>query len=146
MSKALEDFIAQYPLTLNDDVRWGDMDAFGHVNNTVYYRYFESARVLMDERISFHDAENNIGAILAEQSCRYRIPVIYPDTLTIGLRNIEIREFDVIQEYALFSHTHQAIAATGTGRLVRFDYRNNSKVMIDDNLRRRLQTIEWAGA
>ena len=67
------------------------MDAFGHVNNTVYYRYFESARVLMDERISFHDAENNIGAILAEQSCRYRIPVIYPDTLTIGLRNIDER-------------------------------------------------------
>ena len=35
----------EYPVVLNQDIIWGDMDAFGHINNTVYFRYFEDARI-----------------------------------------------------------------------------------------------------
>ena len=47
----MEKFKQQYPVIVDDIVRWGDMDAFGHVNNTVYFRYFEQARIGYFEQV-----------------------------------------------------------------------------------------------
>ena len=54
-------FLANFPVTIQVPVAWGEMDAFGHVNNIVYFRYFESARIAYFEKIEFIKFKDNIG-------------------------------------------------------------------------------------
>ncbi len=63
---ALESLEAEFPVVLAIPVAWGDMDAMGHVNNTVYLRYFESARIAYFERVGFLEemASSGVGPIL----------------------------------------------------------------------------------
>ena len=58
---------SEYPVVLQQDVIWGDMDAYGHVNNTVYFRYFEDARIAYLDKIGAHEVKEkfNLGPILA---------------------------------------------------------------------------------
>jgi acyl-CoA thioester hydrolase len=65
-------------------VRWCDMDAFGHVNNSVFFSYFESARIewwkkIVPKDLSFQDT----GPVLINASCTFLKPVFYPETLVI---------------------------------------------------------------
>ena len=81
-----------YPVVIEIPVRWGDMDAFNHVNNVMYFQYFESARIAYFDRIQVmgHFKDTGIGPILAATQCRFRFPVTYPDTLDVGARVAEI--------------------------------------------------------
>ena len=70
-----------YPIVLQQDVIWGDMDAFGHVNNTVYFRYFEDARIAYFDEIGINDfkEKSQLGPILATTHCNFKCPLEYPD-------------------------------------------------------------------
>ena len=63
-------------------VRWGDLDALEHVNNTVYFRYFEEARVQLLARAGIFD-DTDRGSVLAQTSCDFLKPVLYPATVVI---------------------------------------------------------------
>lgn len=82
-------------------VRWGDLDAQNHVNNTVYFRYFEEARVQLFRKVGLVLAENKVG-ILVHASCDFLKPVLYPATLVVGLVLTRVgrtsMEFDTIIE------------------------------------------------
>lgn len=65
-------------------VRWGDLDAQNHVNNTVYFRYFEEARAQLFRQAGPPVAGNKVG-ILAHASCDFIRPVLYPATVCVGL-------------------------------------------------------------
>jgi len=70
----MEDFLEGFPVVIEIPVAWGEMDAFQHVNNIVYLRYFESPRIAYFERLSFLEVmeQTGVGPILAETHCRYR--------------------------------------------------------------------------
>ncbi len=78
--------LAGYPVVITLPVLWGDQDAFQHVNNTVYLRWFESARIVYGERVGLTALmkDQNIGPILASITCHYRRPITYPDVVLIG--------------------------------------------------------------
>jgi len=63
-------------------VAWGEMDAFQHVNNVVYFKYFESARINYFEEtgINAHMQTTGVGPILGNTQCRFKAPLTYPDT------------------------------------------------------------------
>ncbi len=128
----LEKFNKTYPVNIELKVQWGDMDAFNHVNNVMYFRYFESARLAYFERIGVMDKSNNnkIAPILAETSCRYRLPLNYPDTILVGARVIENHSHGFLMEYAIYSTTHQTVSSIGTGRIVMLDYNTHEKVTV----------------
>ena len=72
-----------YPVHLEIPVAWGDMDAFGHVNNTVYFRWFESGRMALFERIGIgSERPERVGPILASTSCEFLAPVVLIDYAT----------------------------------------------------------------
>src|SRR5204862_2570874 len=85
-----EDVMEQpWPVTFSVEVVWAEMDAFGHVNNTVYLRWFESARIHYFEKLGLAtDAGHQAPAwpILAHTSIDYRSPVVYPDAIDIAAR------------------------------------------------------------
>lgn len=67
-------------------VRWGDMDALGHVNNTVYFRFAEQARIEWLESIGIHDiVDVEEGVVIVNASCTFLRPVTYPATLEVRL-------------------------------------------------------------
>jgi acyl-CoA thioester hydrolase len=140
----MKDLISTYPVVIEIPILWGDMDAFQHVNNIVYFKHFESVRMAYFEKIGFFEIMNktNIGPILASTQCRYKIPLTYPDQVTVGAK-VEAMEKDrFIMKYAAISHKHQKIAALGEGLLVTFDYHNNIKALIPDEIRNRIIDLE----
>jgi len=65
-------------------VRWGDMDAMGHVNNTVYFRYMEQARIAWFESlVPRADAWGEISIVIVNASCNFRRPINYPGTVQV---------------------------------------------------------------
>jgi len=140
----MKDLISIYPVLIEIPIAWGDMDAFQHVNNIVYFKHFESARISYFEKIDFLEVMNktSIGPILASTQCRYKIPLTYPDHVTVGTKVDTIEKDRFIMKYAVISHKLKKIAALGEGVLVTFDYQNNKKTLIPDEIRKRIIDLE----
>jgi len=67
-------------------IRWGDMDAMGHVNNTVYFRYMEQARISwFDALVPEDEAWKSTGIVIANASCNFKRPMNYPGTVEVRL-------------------------------------------------------------
>lgn len=103
-------------------VRWGDMDAFGHVNNTVYFRYMEQARIEWFASICDVDSTLDTGPVLINTQCSFFIPLKYPDQLEVqlyidspGRSSIET----IYQIYRLGGD--KALCAEGSGKVVWVD-------------------------
>jgi acyl-CoA thioester hydrolase len=133
-----------YPVIIEIPVAWGEMDAFQHVNNIFYFRYFESARIAYFERLNIMDMMNStgIGPILASASCKFRIPLKYPDKVLSCARVTSIGKDRFIMNYIVVSAKHEKIAAEGEGVIVAYNYRESRKTNIPDELRQRILDIE----
>lgn len=122
----------EYPVVLSQDVIWGDMDAFGHINNTVYFRYFEDARIAYFGRVGIHEQMKrfNVGPILATTQCSFRLPLDYPDRIHIATRAkiLSAKKFNT--EYVVFSERLGAVTAEGDGLIVYYDYANGKSCEI----------------
>ena len=113
------DDISNCYVTLELPVQWGNMDAAKHVNNTVYLRWIESARIVMFEKMHGGDFEfKKIVPILAWQDCKYIFPVTYPDQVIITLDVIELMEDRVLCEGKIYSKRHQRIVAISKSLLM----------------------------
>jgi acyl-CoA thioester hydrolase len=135
----------QFPVTIDWPVHWGDQDLFGHVNNVVYFRWFESARVAYLDRIGLarlHGLED-VGPILAAISCNFRRQIEYPDTVRIGTRVTRIGNTSMTIEHALWSTAKGGDpAADGTSAVVIFDYPSQRPVRVPDEIRRKIEALE----
>ena len=141
---SINDLLQDFPVIVQIPVAWGEMDALGHVNNTVYFRYFESARVAYLTKIDFINpsANNGIGAILASTQCDFRKALAYPDTVAIGARITEIGADRFTMEYRLVSHRLQKIAAEGRGIIVSYNYQEKRRADLPEAVRRNIQAVE----
>jgi acyl-CoA thioester hydrolase len=137
-------FLAGFPVIIELPVVWGEMDAYRHVNNVVYFRYFESARLEYFRRLDWleYEKETGIGPILAATQARYRKPLTYPDTISVGARISAIATDRCTMDYLLVSHRLQAVAADGHGTIVTFHYGQGKKVPMPEELRRRMEHLE----
>lgn len=122
--------MAEYPVILEIPIAWGDMDAFGHVNNTVYFRLFESARIAYLDRIGFRGHDTMVGPILASTHCRFRRPLVYPDTVHVGARVTELSDDRFTMDYQIVSGKSGEVAAQGGGVVVAYDYGSGVKAAI----------------
>jgi acyl-CoA thioester hydrolase len=140
----MEDLLRDYPVVIEIPIAWGEMDALGHVNNMVYFRYFESVRVAYLEKIAFialTDTEG-IGPILAATQCRYKIPLTHPDRIRVGARTDRVEKDRFFMKYAVVSRKHGKIAAVGEAEIVAYDYRNLTKSEIPEPVAARIAEVE----
>ncbi len=139
-----EPLLATYPVVIALPVLWGDQDAFGHVNNNAYFRWFESARIEYSQRIGLIDLfkAERIGPILASISCDYRRQVHFPDTVHVGIRVAAIGRTSIGLGHAVISQTQAEIAAQGRSTIVVFDYKLNKPHPIPQNLRNAIEAVE----
>jgi len=135
---------APYPVVVEQAVIWGDMDAYQHVNNVVYFRYFENARLEYFRHLDWFslEAETGVGPILAYTQARFRRPLTYPDTIRIAARIAEIGDDRMTMEHIIVSLQQQEIVTEGQSTIVTFHYADNRKVSVPDELRRRIAALE----
>ena len=140
----MDELVEGYAVVIETPVAWGEMDSLGHVNNIVYFRYFESARMAYFAEVDFwgHMEETGVGPILASTQCRFRLPLEYPDTVSIGARIKDIGEDRFMMEYVVVSHRHRKVAAEGGGLIVVYDYRAKRKAPLPDEIRKRIEQLE----
>ena len=140
----MEDLLASYPRVIELPLEWGDMDAMRHVNNTVYFRWFESARIayFLDVGLLQSMESTGVGPILASTDCRFRMPLEYPDTVSVGTRVPKIGDDRFQMEYVVVGHRAGQVAAQGSGLIVTYDYRAGRKAPIPDSVRERTIEIE----
>jgi len=140
----MKELIRTYPVVIETPIAWGDMDVFQHVNNVVYFKHFESARIAYFEKINFLEVmqKTGIGPILATTQCHYKIPLTYPDHVTVGAKVDAIEKDRFIMKYIVISHKFKKAAALGEGVLVTFDYQNNNKVLVPDEIRKNIIDLE----
>ncbi len=126
------------------EIEWGDMDAFQHVNNTRYFKYFENVRVHYGEMIGLrrHMEQSGIGPILAWTDCRFIRPVTFPDTITVGARTLSVQGSEMKIDYAVYSRARGEIAAVGASIGVYYDYRNLKRVDIPEDIISEIEKIE----
>ncbi|MDO6644070.1 acyl-CoA thioesterase [Acinetobacter guillouiae] len=134
--------LTQFPIVYEQKVAWGDMDAFGHVNNVMYYRYIESARIEYFDRLNVFDQD--VLTVVASSQCKYLKPVFYPDVLHIGARVEEMRNSAIRMHYVLFSQQQQQIVADGEAVIVFVDKVAMKKALIPQQLRKIIIDLEAA--
>jgi acyl-CoA thioester hydrolase len=140
----MEDLLADFPVVIQLPVQWGDMDSYRHVNNVIYFRYFESARLEYFRRLGWfeYEAETGVGPILAATQARFRRPLTYPDTISVGARVVDVGEDRFTLEHRVVSHTQKAVVTEGQGTVVTFAHAEGRKVALPAELRRRIAELE----
>lgn len=125
--------------TSHIDVRWGDMDALGHVNNTRYFVYMEQARVEWLAKVGDPvDLATNAGPILANASCTFKKPVVFPARLRIELYPLEIRTRGFNLGYKMFDTKSDELVAEGQSVIVWVDYKSGKPITLPNDIRQAL--------
>jgi acyl-CoA thioester hydrolase len=121
-------------------MRWGDMDALGHMNNTVYFRYLEQARISWFESLGV-DYGQGEGPILGNISCRFRIPIVYPAELAISLHVSNARNSSFVLTSEITDRSDAArVYATGEAVMVWIDLAASKSRPLPDWLRSLIQS------
>lgn len=136
--------LATQPVIFTLPIQWGDQDAFGHVNNVVYFRWFESARVEYFHRAGLGEmmSGRGIGPILASIKCDYRRQLSYPDTLHVTASVTHIGRTSLKMSHLAYSERQQAVAAQGESVIVVFDYATQRPIAVPDDVRAGIEKIE----
>ena len=117
-------------------VRWGDMDYYGHVNNTVYFRYCEQARVEWIEQLGFGvDPNCGSGPVVINASCTFLLPINYPATVIVKMYAGEPGRSSVMTWYELFVEGEERLYADGASKVVWMDMATNKSVPLPEGLR-----------
>ena len=119
-------------------IRWGDMDAMGHVNNTVYFRYMEQARISwFDALVPAAEAWKNTGIVIANASCNFKRALNYPGTVEVTISVEPPGGSSVATFYEL--KMDDELYADGAAVVVFIDMRSQKPARIPEGIRSLLQ-------
>ena len=127
--------------TTRISIRWGDMDALGHVNNTVYFRYMEQARIDCMTSIGLLGAKPlEEGPVIVNANCTFIKPLRYPGIVEIQtyVRPPSRSSFE-ISHRIYRADTPDVIAAEGSAKVVWVNYRLERSIPLSDEIRKCLQ-------
>lgn len=142
----MQEELDKYKIVRKYKVQWGHMDAARHVNNTVYLRWAESARIDYFEAMKMDTSFQGIGVgpILGWLDCKYIFPLTYPDVAIVGVKTIEEKEDRIVMECAIFSEQHQRISAISKQTIIPYDYKALKKVSLPQEWISAIAAIEQA--
>ena len=143
----MHEALLSFPVVVDIPIAWGEMDALQHVNNIVYFRYFESGRIAYFDRLGYfpHMLDTGVGPILASTHCTFKFPLTYPDTLWVGTKTTALGEDRFTMRQVAVSQRHNRVAAEGESLIVSYDYKAGRKAPLPDGLRRLIVDLEGLG-
>ena len=133
---------ADYVRFTHIPTRWMDNDVYRHVNNVVYYSYFDTAvnRMLIEEGVLDIEASTVVGLVV-ETACRYFSPIAFPDDVHAGVRVAHLGRSSVRYEIGLFRNDADAASAQGHFVHVYVDRASNRPTALPERLRALLLTL-----
>ena len=145
-SSSPNELLAGYPVVQKIPVQWGELDAYGHVNNTVFFRFFESVRMVYLDLCGFLESydRDRIGIILHSTECRFRQSLLYPDNALVGARVANLKDDRFTMVYAVVSEKSGSLVAEGKGLLVSYDYNVREKTPLPATVRESMVNLEMA--
>ncbi|WP_339914785.1 thioesterase family protein [uncultured Brevundimonas sp.] len=123
--------------------RWMDNDVYGHVNNVVYYSWFDTAvnrLLVVAGQIDIHKGE--VIGLVAETGCRYFSPTAFPDQIEAGVRVAHVGSSSVRYEIGLFRNAEDEAAAVGYFVHVYVDRETKKPVPLTDAMRGFLESLK----
>jgi acyl-CoA thioester hydrolase len=131
----------QYSTTIQ--LRWKDIDQFGHVNNAVYLTYFETARYYYNRDVNQWDW-NQDQYIIASIKVDYLRPIFYPGDIMVYLRIGDIGDKSFVFHYAITFEKNgiEKLAATGQSTQVFYDVRNQKTIPIPERIIKQWKAFE----
>ena len=132
---------------LSITIRPRDIDAWGHVNNAVYFTYLEMARADYFSNVMLHTKfrnPGNLGVILAETSCRFIRPIFFDQNVEIGTRVVKMGESSLQVEHRI--EADNELAASAKAISVFYDYQSGQSTPIPEEYRTRIQIYEEIAA
>jgi acyl-CoA thioester hydrolase len=132
------DYKVFYPIT----TRWSDNDIYGHVNNVMYYSYFDTAanRYLIEEG-GLDISDGTIVGYVVNSGCEYHSPITYPELVEAGVRVDRLGNSSVQYGIAIFKEGEPEAAAHGHFVHVFVAREANQSVPIPQNLRAALERL-----
>ena len=141
----------KWPVKTKIPVQWGEMDAFNHVNNVVYIRWCETARIELFRKIWGERGinmkeileDNGVGPILANFNVNYKIPISYPDNVIIHTRVAHIGNSSFNVEHQVFSEKlGNRIVAEASSVVVMLNYKTGKKFKLTVSLKSALESYK----
>jgi acyl-CoA thioester hydrolase len=124
-------------------IRWGDMDAMGHVNNTIYFRYMEQARISWFGALLPEDeAWQSTGIVIANASCNYKRAITYPGTVEVKLLVGAPGGTSMPTYYELRVDADPEPYADGAAVVVFINMKTQKPARIPDGIRNKLESID----
>jgi acyl-CoA thioester hydrolase len=139
-----------YAFPILQQVQWGEQDPFQHLNNAVFIRYLETARISALSQLSRQPgleadiakemrnymSSKSVGPILKSVQCKFKRPIVFPDTVVLASRFGDIQPDRFTLQHIIISSSQNAIVAEGEGVLVSYDYRKLSKANTPEGVRK----------
>jgi acyl-CoA thioester hydrolase len=141
--------LERWPVAFDVPVAWGEMDAFQHVNNTVYLRWCESARIAYFEQTGLLSQmkEKAIGPILARVAVDYRAPVTYPDTIRVETTVTKMGNTSFTMKCRMRrAQALSVLVAEAETVVVLINYRTGEKVALDSAFKDAVLGLEAKGS
>ena len=128
-------------------IRWGDMDAMGHVNNTLYFRYMEQARVAWYEHQGFNEngagLPSSSGPVIISTGCTFLRPLTYPGDVEVRLYIDEPGRSSLMTYYELRpGYDRDVVYAEGQAKAVWIDLQTKKSIPLPDKLRALLDSAK----
>lgn len=125
----------QFPFTIRQQIAWGDMDALNHVNNVIYFRYFETGRVEFFNQTNLWQLflEENIRIVVVKLECNYVREIVHPAEIEISVGLKKLGNSSLVVHHVV--KTNGEIAAHGEGIIVATDPQTGKSTPWTDNLR-----------
>lgn len=128
---------------LNLRIDWSDLDLFGHVNNVAFFRYIQAARVNYCESIGLTslNVKNKLSFIVASTNCTFKKPLQFPGEIKI-ISQVKWMKNSSFQLEHTIQNQKGDIVAEAYDVLVVYDYENNMKVIISENLKEIINSVD----
>ena len=132
-----------FPVSLEIRIDWSELDLFGHVNNVMFMKYVQAARVNYWERTGIYREflETKKGPMLASVNCDFRRPLFFPGSVRILTRMEFIKNTSFGFHHRLFDDKSE-MAAEAHDIMVSFDFNKNEKIPFPQELRKAIEDIE----
>ncbi|MEJ8853861.1 thioesterase family protein [Variovorax robiniae] len=142
-SKPSPDHRSQYAVFRAIPTRWSDNDMYGHVNNVVYYGWFDTAiNAMLIERGALDIHQGEVVGFVVETQCNYFAPLAFPQTVEAGVRVTESGRSSVRYEIGLFAEGAETAAAQGHFVHVYVDRKSQRPVELSPELAAVVQSLK----
>lgn len=136
----MADFRFYHPI----EVRYGDLDPQGHVNNASYLTYLEQSRIAYIRKLGLWASDTflDVGIILADAQISFQKPILFHDHIQVGVKIAHLGNKSMTMQHQIKGSDNDEVFASANTVLVTYDYRRHTTILIPENWRTTIQAFE----